>query len=132
MKTQLKTQHSKLNTRSMKWYLAKIVFRIICGSGEHRPQFDEQLRLIHADDNLQAFHKARLIGEREGNIDIGPEVKWKFIDVSELHLLSELTDGAEIYSRVNEEDNPELYIRNTKQRASHLLNVSLQSLTGLN
>ncbi|MEP7129294.1 MAG: DUF4288 domain-containing protein, partial [Chitinophagales bacterium] len=29
----------------MNWYLAKIVFRIICGDGLHQPQFDEQLRL---------------------------------------------------------------------------------------
>jgi hypothetical protein len=29
----------------MQWYLAKLVFQIICGDGNHRPQFDEQLRL---------------------------------------------------------------------------------------
>jgi hypothetical protein len=116
----------------MKWYLAKIVFRIICGTGEHTPQFDEQLRLIWAEDNLEAFYKARQIGECESNIDLGPQVQWKFIDVSELHLLSELTDGAELYSRVNEEDDPDLYIRNTKKRAAHLLNLSLQSVDELN
>jgi len=27
----------------MNWYLAKLVFRIICGDGDHTPQFDEQL-----------------------------------------------------------------------------------------
>ena len=116
----------------MKWYLAKIVFQIICGAGEHRPQFDEQLRLIQAEDDLEAFYKARQIGECESSIDLGPQVQWKFIDVSELHLLSELTDGAELYSRVNEEDDPDLYIRNTKKRASHLLNHSLQSVDELN
>ena len=26
----------------MHWFLAKIVYRIICGSGEHTAQFDEQ------------------------------------------------------------------------------------------
>ena len=34
----------------MNWFLAKIVYRIVCGKGEHTPQFDEQLRLIGAED----------------------------------------------------------------------------------
>ena len=112
----------------MYWYLAKINFRIICGSGNHTPQFDEQLRLIFATDNLEAFYKARLIGEKEGSTECGPQVKWAFIDMSELHLLSELTDGAELYSHVREEEEPDLYIRNTKKRASQLLEACLQVL----
>ena len=52
----------------MNWYLAKINFQIICGNGHHKPQFDEQLRLIHAGDSLEAFYKARLVGESEGNL----------------------------------------------------------------
>lgn len=113
----------------MKWFLAKTVFRILCGNGDHAPQFDEQLRLVYAADQLEAFHKARQWGEREGSIDLGPQVKWTFIDVSELHLLSEISDGAELYSSVREEDNPELYIRNTKKRAAALLDSSLQAMT---
>lgn len=112
----------------MYWYLAKISFRIICGAGHHKPQFDEQLRLIYAGDCLEAFYKARMIGEKEGNTDCGPGVKWAFLDVSELHLLSELTDGAELFSNVREEDEPELYIRNTKKRASQLLEAGLRVL----
>ncbi|RYY10197.1 MAG: DUF4288 domain-containing protein, partial [Chitinophagaceae bacterium] len=27
----------------MNWYLAKLIFRIVCGQGNHTPQFDEQL-----------------------------------------------------------------------------------------
>ena len=34
----------------MNWYLSKLVFRIVCGDGQHRAQFDEQLRLIAAAD----------------------------------------------------------------------------------
>ena len=109
----------------MYWYLAKINFRIICGDGQHKPQFDEQLRLITATDCLEAFYKARLIGEREGNAENCEPVKWVFLDVSELHLLSELTDGAEIYSNVREEEEPDVYIRNTKKRAAQLLEAGL-------
>jgi len=113
----------------MNWYLAKINFRIICGAGNHKPQFDEQLRLIFATDSLEAFYKARLIGEKEGNAECSAQVKWIFLDVSELHLLSELTDGAELYSNVREEEEPDLYIRNTKKRAAKLLEAGLHVLT---
>lgn len=116
----------------MKWYLAKLVFRIICANGDHKPQFDEQLRLIHAEDDLHAFHKARLIGETENADGIDTIVKWKFIDVSELHLLSELTDGAELYSKVMEEDEPERYIGHIQKRATQLLQNGLHQFTGLN
>ncbi len=116
----------------MKWYLAKLVFRIICANGDHKPQFDEQLRLICAEDDLHAFHKARLIGDSENAEEIVTVVKWKFIDVSELHLLSELTDGAEIYSKVMEEDEPGRYIDHIQKRASQLLQNGLHQFTGLN
>ena len=49
----------------MKWYLAKIVFRIICGDGKHVAQFDEQLRLISAPDEEKAFEKAQDMGRKE-------------------------------------------------------------------
>ncbi|MEO6670417.1 MAG: DUF4288 domain-containing protein [Ferruginibacter sp.] len=116
----------------MKWYLAKLVFRIICANGDHKPQFDEQLRLVSAEDDLHAFHKARLMGETENLDGITTLVKWKFIDVSELHTLSELTDGAELYSKVIEEDEPEKYISHIQKRASQLLQNGLHQFTGLN
>ena len=39
----------------MNWYVAKLVFRVISGAGDHQAQFDEQLRLINADNELSAF-----------------------------------------------------------------------------
>ena len=39
-------------------------------------------------------------------------VHWKFIDVSELHKLDELIDGAEMYSKICEEEDADIYIRN--------------------
>ncbi len=119
----------------MKWYLAKIIYRIICGDGEHTPQFDEQLRLVAAEDDLHAFQKARLIGEREEDSflnHIAKPVQWKFIDVAELHPLNNLIDGAEMYSRICEEDNPDMYIRTTHLRANHLLESSVNRTFRLN
>ena len=49
----------------MQWYLAKIVFRIICGDGNHSSQFDEQLRLISANNEDEAFYKAQSLGKQE-------------------------------------------------------------------
>jgi hypothetical protein len=49
----------------MNWYLSKIVFRIVCGNGDHTPQFDEQLRLVSAETKEEAFRKAQQMGKKE-------------------------------------------------------------------
>jgi len=54
-----------LKFSSSNWFLAKIVYHIISGEGNHTPQFDEQLRLIQAENELQAIQKARQTGEKE-------------------------------------------------------------------
>jgi Domain of unknown function (DUF4288) len=92
----------------MNWYLVKIVFRIICGDGNHTAQFDEQLRLISASSLKEAFTKGQLMGMREEEKFFNREqqlVQWKFINVSELYQLDELIDGAELYSRIEEKDD---------------------------
>ena len=107
----------------MHWYLAKLVYRIICGPGEHKAQFDEQLRLIYAEDELHAFNKAQLTGEREQDSfcnDAYHLVQWKFINVTELHKLDTFTDGAEVYSRIYEDDNGDNYQHTVHVKARYL------------
>jgi hypothetical protein len=119
----------------MNWFLAKLVYRIFCGNGPHMPQFEEQLRLICADDELHAFHKARLFGEGDCLKNKGEsavDVKWKFIDVTELHSLTGFTDGAEICSAIREETDADLYIRRTKRNATRILQQSLHQFTDIN
>ena len=119
----------------MNWYLAKIVYRIICGSGNHTPQFDEQLRLIHAEDELQAFQKARRLGEKEQDHFLNAvqkPVHWKFIDVIELNKLDDLLDGAEMYSRIHEEEDAGIFIKIIQMRAAHLLENSAHQSLRLN
>ena len=92
----------------MNWYLAKIVYRIICGNGEHAAQFDEQLRLIHAPTKEDAFYKAQHTGKKEEETfyNLRQElVQWQFINVSELYKIGEMIDGAELYSRIEEKDD---------------------------
>jgi Domain of unknown function (DUF4288) len=107
----------------MQWYLSKIIFRIICGEGNHTPQFDEQLRLVAAHDEEEAFQKAFALGEKEQDRFYNQErqlVQWKFINVAELYRFSGLLDGAEMYSRIQETDDPEGYIDLTNRRADHI------------
>ena len=107
----------------MNWYLSKLVFRIICGEGVHRPQFDEQLRLIEAKNENEAFAKATEIGEQEQDEFYNQQhklVQWKFINIAELYKLSGLLDGAELYSRIQEPDNADLYIELTNKKAAHI------------
>ena len=107
----------------MNWYLSKIVFRIICGEGAHTPQFDEQLRLVQAENEDEAFDKAYSIGSKEQDGFYNQEqqlVQWKFINVAELYKLSGLMDGAEVYSRIQETDDPDRYIEFTHKRADHI------------
>jgi hypothetical protein len=92
----------------MKWYLAKLVYRIICGNGTHTPQFEEQLRLIEATTKNEAFQKALAMG-RDEEVQFRNEkqelVHWKFINVSDLYLLNEVVHGTEVYSRIEEKVN---------------------------
>ena len=111
----------------MNWYLTKIVYRIICGQGNHTAQFDEQLRLIQADSAQEAFEKSTALGQIEEDKFYNEDqklVQWKFINVSELYKLSGLLDGAELYSRIQETENAELYIELTNKKAAHILHNS--------
>lgn len=112
----------------MNWYIAKIVYQIVCGSGKHTPQFDEQLRLINAEDEMHAFNKARLLGEREEDCFLNNKDKpvvWKFIDVAALHLM-DVEDGFEIESRIFEEDSAKNYLSFLEAKAKRLHEDCLQ------
>jgi hypothetical protein len=115
----------------MNWWIAKMVFRIVCGNGLHTPQFDEQLRLIAAQDKEEAFQKAREMGKREEDVFINRNeqlVKWQFIDVSELYQLNQLIDGAELYSRIEEKENADFYIDITRKKAASISTADIDQL----
>ena len=107
----------------MNWYMVKLVYRFIYNQGMHKAHFSEELRLVCAEDTLHAFHKARLIGERETTlISCNSSIlNWKFIDVTEILPLNKLTDGAELSSSVSEEADAEMYIRSVQKKSAALL-----------
>ena len=107
----------------MNWYLAKMVFRIICGDGNHSAQFDEQLRLVSAASKEEAFHKSQLLGMKEEEIFFNQNqqlVQWQFISVSELYMLNKLIDGAELYSRIEEKENADSYLHIIYKKAEQI------------
>jgi len=106
----------------MNWYIAKIVFKINAGNASQKPQFDEHIRLILADNFEEAFRKARIIGITEEDIIFRDTTKvaWEFVNVSELYPLKELKDGTELYSQINEEEEASTYIDHIHQRAAFM------------
>lgn len=96
----------------MDWFIAKIVYEIICGAGDHAGQFDEQLRLIEAAGEMEALEKAIAIGRAEAVCFPNQQselVQWSFLAVSEIFPINEFTHGAEIWSRIREDDQLDSY-----------------------
>jgi hypothetical protein len=107
----------------MKWYLAKLIFQIICGDGEHTAQFDEQLRLIAGANEDEAFEKAIETGNKEEDSFYNQKqqlIRWQFVNVAELYRLTELIDGAELYSRINEVEDADAYVSFVHKRAESI------------
>ena len=114
----------------MSWFVAKVVYRIVCGNGEHTPQYEEQLRLIDASSKSEAFKKALKMGIKEEVQFLNQQQKlvhWKFIDVSELYQLHEVADGTEIYSRIEEKDDADIFEVFVHAKASFILEEANQT-----
>jgi hypothetical protein len=104
----------------MKWYLAKVVFKITSGEGTKKSQFDEHLRLIEAGNFEEAFLKSRILGLSEEASFLNDHhhvVKWEFVNVAELLPLHELKDGQELYSQIHETEEANAYINYIHQKA---------------
>ena len=105
------------------WFIAKLVFNISTAQQDHKPQFDEQLRLITATTLEEAFLKARKLGLQDEDSFLNDDhhrVKWEFINVAEILPLTSLEDGIELYSQVHETDEAKSYIQDVHQRAIFL------------
>lgn len=97
----------------MNWYIAKLVYQVISGEGNHTPQFDEQLRLIRADEYSWACEKASIVGhllEHKCKNSLGEAVVWKFVNVVDVVPLPSLEDGDEIYSNTSEPKDVNEYL----------------------
>lgn len=112
----------------MNWYLVKLVFQVLSGDGVHTPQFDEQVRLIRADEVNWAYEKATVIGWLEQRCFLNSKVEkveWRFIDVAEIHQVDNLEDGVLLCSMTEEPEDAHAYIQMIKEKAQKSLHISL-------
>ncbi len=97
----------------------------------HEAQFDEQLRLIMADDLNEALEKAQAVGQEEDTLFVNADdetVQWKFTDIAGLYPLGSLKDGMEIYSSTAEPTDARRYITETHQRAADIMDAIIPGL----
>jgi len=107
----------------MNWHLAKLVFAIHHRNNVFTTQCEEQLRLIEAKDKAKALIKVKMIGiQKENSFTKEDEVQvhWKFIDVIKLTTVENLTDDAELHSRIDEHDLIDQQITFAKYRGQIL------------
>ncbi len=107
----------------MKWYLARIVYQIQCGANEGLAQFEDQLRLIAATNEVEALNKTKLVGENEQTSLVNSQnqlVQWSFVNVVELYCISEFLDGAELFSAITEVSDAEGYINLVNDKSARL------------
>lgn len=108
----------------MNSFLVKIVYQIVCGQGLHAAQFDEQLRFVTAAHLEEALQKAHGIGLQEEETFYNSSrqlVQWRFVNVTEIYPLAELSDGAEICSQIKETGDAASYQSFVHHKASLLL-----------
>lgn len=104
----------------MNSYLAKLVFNIVIENKNIPSQFDEQIRIIQANNPTDAFIKARALGKREEDIFKNKNnelVQWRFIDITGLYSLKEVKDGDQLYSQTHEADDSNNFIHFIREKA---------------
>ncbi len=102
----------------MAWYISKIVFRIVI---DEKPtsQFDEQIRLVEAENMEEAFAKAQQIGLREQETFLSvnqQECKWTYLGTTHLNPLNALQDGVQFFSLTNDAEEADSYANFVMER----------------
>jgi len=110
----------------MNWYLAKLIFQVMNGDGNHTPQFDEQWRLIRADEVAWAYEKASVLGRLDEHGFSNDRKETKFIEVTHIELIGSLEDGAQLFSSTEEPMDANAYIAQQKMKSQKAI-----ALTGI-
>lgn len=106
----------------MNWYLVKLVFQIVNDNGT--AQFDEQMRLIQADELPWAIEKVRVLGWLEQSADA--QHTWQFIDVADIRRVEALEDGIQLCAHTIEVENAADYIHLTRLNAAKAFQLAQQ------
>jgi hypothetical protein len=96
------------------WFIAKLVYQIVCGEGRHRPQFEEQWRLINANDEAEVVVKAQSMAQSETESDAAGllPVHWQFVSLVEIIPLNQMADGTELLAITREPYDQQCYLTN--------------------
>jgi len=116
----------------MNWYLAKLIFQVRSGEGTHTPQFDEQWRLIRADEVAWAYEKASVLGRLDESSflnDRDEMVAWTFIEVADIHMIGSLEDGVQLFSSTKEPLDANAYIAQIKLKSKKAIALASISET---
>jgi len=84
-------------------FIAQLIYRIEC-EGQSTDQYEEQWRLIYAEDELSALDEARRVAKDEEATLIdrhGRTIVWKLLAVKDLRA-AELSNGSVLFSVVKE------------------------------
>ncbi|MCE3228554.1 MAG: hypothetical protein K0S32_3105 [Bacteroidetes bacterium] len=103
----------------MNWFLVKLIFSVDSEQPVLNAQFDEQLRLIKATNESDAYFKAKQLGKTlQTNFlsEKGEAIAWRFVDVNEVITLSDIKDGMEVYSSTYETSEKENFINSVLQK----------------
>jgi hypothetical protein len=104
----------------MNIYLSKLVFNILIDNNKQAQQFDEQIRIIQAQDLESAFLKAKAVGKKEEETFLNEKnqlVSWKFIDVADIYPIQNYKDGEQIYSNTHEISDGDAFIKYTQEKS---------------
>lgn len=120
MRKEQPIQSAAVDQPADNWYLVKIVFQIICGNGHHKPQFEEQLRLIAAASPGEAAVKTRqMVFTEKMPFE---NVAWKFVAITDIYLFTNLMDGAELFSQITETEYGAAFIQTQELKQKALQN----------
>lgn len=87
----------------MNAYTAQLIFKITCGDVPTE-QYEEQWRLVFADDNRKAIDEARKVAKNEEATFVdrhGRTITWQFIAVKDLQMI-EIENGVQLFSMIKE------------------------------
>ncbi len=114
------------------WYIVKLIFQIQTEGCEKQPQFDEQYRLVRADDQDWAIEKAEILGRLESTAfqnENNQKVNWKFLKVTEVFSIGKIEDGMELLAKTEEPEDVNRYFQLINRKAAFLRKKSMDPST---
>jgi hypothetical protein len=105
------------------WYLTEIIFSIKDDKSPGSIRFDKQVRLLEAISERDAYQKVLSIASKELDYLNVPSLKnltWEFVGIEYLHATDCPEDGVELHYSIEEQENPEEYIRDVRMRNADL------------